>query len=209
MASPLPLLALLVLYSSCMAFSVSAKKDSEVKELQIGVKFKPKTCEIQAHKGDTIKVHYRGTLVDGTEFDSSYTRGDPIEFELGAGHVIKGWDQGLLGMCVGEKRKLKIPSKLGYGAQGSPPKIPGGATLIFDTELVAVNGKRGNGLNCNSVLLQPILSGSSFKRNSILQKFCIMRFLLLLSYNHLLVSLSLIHLVLRRKIHTCIVFGFL
>ncbi|MCO5606529.1 hypothetical protein L7F22_060717, partial [Adiantum nelumboides] len=111
----------------------SAKKDSEVKELQIGVKFKPKTCEIQAHKGDTIKVHYRGTLVDGTEFDSSYTRGDPIEFELGAGHVIKGWDQGLLGMCVGEKRKLKIPSKLGYGAQGSPPKIPGSFLLRICT----------------------------------------------------------------------------
>lgn len=55
--------------------------------------------------------------------------------------MIKGWDQGLLGMCVGEKRKLKIPSKLGYGPQGSPPTIPGGATLIFDTELVAVNGE--------------------------------------------------------------------
>ncbi|KAH7283247.1 hypothetical protein KP509_35G067700 [Ceratopteris richardii] len=141
----LPAFLLLVVCWSCVHLLVAAskKKDNEVKELQIGVKFKPKTCEIQAHKGDTIKVHYRGTLVDGTEFDSSYSRGDPIEFKLGAGHVIKGWDQGLLGMCVGEKRKLKIPSKLGYGAQGSPPKIPGGATLIFDTELVSVNGKGG------------------------------------------------------------------
>lgn len=102
---------------------------------------KPKTCEIQAHKGDRIKVHYKGQLTDGTVFDSSYERGDPIEFELGSGQVIKGWDQGLLGMCVGEKRKLQIPSKLGYGDQGSPPKIPGGATLIFHTELVSVNGK--------------------------------------------------------------------
>eukprot|EP00249_Psilotum_nudum_P002967 c16270_g1_i1 orf=102-575(+) len=126
----------------CFLLSVEAKgKDIEVKELQIGVKYKPKDCDIQAHKGDKVKVHYKGTLTDGTVFDSSYERKDPIEFELGAGHVIKGWDQGLLGMCVGEKRKLKIPSKLGYGAQGSPPKIPGGATLIFDTELVAVNGK--------------------------------------------------------------------
>ncbi|KDP45276.1 hypothetical protein JCGZ_15141 [Jatropha curcas] len=124
---------------------VSAKKSGDVTELQIGVKHKPKSCEIQAHKGDRIKVHYRGKLTDGTVFDSSFERGDPIEFELGSGQVIKGWDQGLLGMCVGEKRKLKIPAKLGYGEQGSPPKIPGGATLIFDTELVAVNGKPSSG----------------------------------------------------------------
>ncbi|GFP93514.1 fk506-binding protein 2 [Phtheirospermum japonicum] len=102
---------------------------------------KPKTCEVQAHKGDSVKVHYRGKLTDGTVFDSSFERGDPIEFELGSGQVIKGWDQGLLGMCLGEQRKLKIPSKLGYGEQGSPPTIPGGATLVFDTELVGVNGK--------------------------------------------------------------------
>ncbi|CAN8253798.1 unnamed protein product [Cochlearia groenlandica] len=118
-----------------------AKKTGDVSELQIGVKFKPKTCEVKAHKGDMIKVHYRGKLTDGTVFDSSFERGDPFEFELGSGQVIKGWDQGLLGACVGEKRKLKIPSKLGYGEQGSPPTIPGGATLIFDTELIAVNEK--------------------------------------------------------------------
>ncbi|OAY34837.1 peptidyl-prolyl cis-trans isomerase FKBP15-1 [Manihot esculenta] len=123
----------------------SAKKSGDVTELQIGVKYKPESCEIKAHKGDRVKVHYRGKLTDGTVFDSSFERGDPIEFELGTGQVIKGWDQGLLGMCVGEKRKLKIPAKLGYGPQGSPPKIPGGATLIFDTELVAVNGKAPNG----------------------------------------------------------------
>ncbi|RZR97808.1 hypothetical protein BHM03_00027050, partial [Ensete ventricosum] len=107
--------------------------------------YKPESCTIQAHKGDKIKVHYRGSLTNGEVFDSSFERGDPIEFELGSGQVIKGWDQGLLGMCVGEKRKLKIPAKLGYGAQGSPPKIPGGATLVFDTELVAVNGKSSSG----------------------------------------------------------------
>lgn len=125
--------------------SVSAKKSKDVTSLQIGVKFKPKSCDIQAHKGDRIKVHYRGSLTDGTVFDSSFERGDPIEFELGSGQVIQGWDQGLLAMCVGEKRKLKIPSKLGYGDQGSPPTIPGGATLIFETELVAVNSKTANG----------------------------------------------------------------
>ncbi|XP_034916023.1 FK506-binding protein 2 [Populus alba] len=124
---------------------VCAKKSGDVKELQIGVKYKPETCEVQAHKGDSIKVHYRGKLTDGTVFDSSFERGDPIAFELGSGQVIKGWDQGLLGACVGEKRKLKIPAKLGYGEQGSPPTIPGGATLIFDTELVEVNGKTSSG----------------------------------------------------------------
>ncbi|KAL3531065.1 hypothetical protein ACH5RR_010387 [Cinchona calisaya] len=123
----------------------AAKKSGDVKELQIGVKYKPESCEIQAHKGDRVSVHYRGKLTDGTVFDSSIERGDPIEFELGSGRVIKGWDQGLLGMCVGEKRKLKIPAKLGYGDQGSPPTIPGGATLIFDTELVSVNGKQSSG----------------------------------------------------------------
>ncbi|XVE72698.1 hypothetical protein DITRI_Ditri11bG0059800 [Diplodiscus trichospermus] len=137
-----PILLLLILFT----FS-NAKKSADVTELQIGVKHKPKSCEFQAHKGDRIKVHYRGKLTDGTVFDSSFERGDPIEFELGSGQVIKGWDQGLLGMCVGEKRKLKIPAKLGYGAQGSPPTIPGGATLIFDTELVAVNGKPSSGEN--------------------------------------------------------------
>ncbi|KAF5726567.1 putative fk506-binding protein [Tripterygium wilfordii] len=134
-----------ILFFFVLLSSVFAKKSGDVTELQIGVKHKPETCEFQAHTGDRIKVHYRGKLTDGTVFDSSFERGDPIEFELGSGQVIKGWDQGLLGMCVGEKRKLKIPAKLGYGDQGSPPTIPGGATLIFDTELVAVNGKPSSG----------------------------------------------------------------
>ncbi|GJZ34390.1 peptidyl-prolyl cis-trans isomerase FKBP15-1-like protein, partial [Tanacetum coccineum] len=136
----------------CHATLVSAKS-KDVTELQIGIKHKPASCEIQAHKGDKIKVHYRGKLTDGTVFDSSFERGTPFEFELGGGQVIKGWDQGLLGMCVGEKRKLKIPAKMGYGERGSPPKIPGGATLIFDTELIAVNGKGAvGGDNENSEL---------------------------------------------------------
>ncbi|KAJ4778975.1 Peptidylprolyl isomerase [Rhynchospora pubera] len=143
MPSPVSMAKLLlsIVFATTILLSASAKKSGDVKELQIGVKHKPKTCSIQAHKGDRMKVHYRGSLTDGKVFDSSYERGDPIEFELGSGQVIKGWDQGLLGMCVGEKRKLKIPSKLGYGDQGSPPTIPGGATLIFETELVAVNGE--------------------------------------------------------------------
>ncbi|KAF5746277.1 putative fk506-binding protein [Tripterygium wilfordii] len=145
MSSSSVLKAASVLFFFVLLSSVIGKKSGDVTELQIGVKHKPETCEFQAHKGDRIKVHYRGKLTDGTVFDSSFERGDPIEFELGSGQVIKGWDQGLLGMCVGEKRKLKIPAQLGYGDQGSPPTIPGGATLIFDTELVAVNGNPSSG----------------------------------------------------------------
>ncbi|KAB2620319.1 FK506-binding protein 2-like [Pyrus ussuriensis x Pyrus communis] len=137
-AAAMKLVAILFLFLSLSSSIFAAK---EVKELQIGVKYKPESCEVKARKGDTVRVHYRGKLTDGTVFDSSFERGDPISFELGSGQVIKGWDQGLLGTCVGEKRKLKIPAKLGYGEQGSPPTIPGGATLIFDTELVEVLGR--------------------------------------------------------------------
>lgn len=83
---------------------------------------------IAAKNGDTISVHYAGTLEDGTEFDSSFNRNVPISFELGAGRVISGWEQGLVGCCIGEKRQLTIPPELGYGEYGIGP-IPGGATL--------------------------------------------------------------------------------
>ena len=87
------------------------------------------------------KRHYVGKLEDGTEFDSSIGRNEPFVFTLGVGQVIKGWDQGLLDMCEGEKRKLIIPSHMGYGDHGAPPKIPGGATLIFEVELLKINRK--------------------------------------------------------------------
>ncbi|KAF8069595.1 FKBP15 [Scenedesmus sp. PABB004] len=130
------LLAALVLLA---AVAACAAKEKDVTQLQIGVKFKPKSCPRKAKPGDTVHVHYTGKLTDGTKFDSSLDRNDPIVFELGAGRVIKGWDQGISGMCVGEKRKLKIPPHLGYGESGAPPTIPGGATLIFDTELVKID----------------------------------------------------------------------
>merc|ERR1712129_608535 len=82
-----------------------------------------------------LSMHYTGTLYsDGSKFDSSVDRGQPFEFQLGQGRVIKGWDQGLLDMCIGEKRKLTIPSDMGYGSRGAGGKIPGGATLVFETE---------------------------------------------------------------------------
>ncbi|HEX8352965.1 MAG TPA: FKBP-type peptidyl-prolyl cis-trans isomerase [Pyrinomonadaceae bacterium] len=88
--------------------------------------------------GQTAVVHYTGTLVDGTKFDSSVDRGQPFPFVLGRGQVIKGWDEGVATMKVGGKRRLTVPSALGYGPAGRPPSIPGGATLLFDVELLDV-----------------------------------------------------------------------
>ena len=93
----------------------------------------------EAKAGDRVKVHYTGTLTNGDKFDSSRDRNEPFPFTLGKGEVIKGWDQGVAGMKVGGKRKLTIPSDLGYGDQGSPPKIPPGATLKFDVELIGID----------------------------------------------------------------------
>jgi FKBP-type peptidyl-prolyl cis-trans isomerase len=91
----------------------------------------------RARLGRTISVHYTGTFVDGTKFESSLDRGQPYEFRLGTGNVIRGWDEGILGMQVGGKRKLIIPPDLGYGSQ-SNGKIPGNSTLIFEIELISV-----------------------------------------------------------------------
>ncbi|KAJ5661222.1 FK506-binding protein 2 [Penicillium longicatenatum] len=97
-------------------------------------------CTRKTQKGDNVSMHYRGTLAaDGSKFDASYDRGVPLNFKLGSGRVIKGWDQGLLDMCIGEKRTLTIPPELAYGDRGVGP-IPGGSTLIFETELVAIDG---------------------------------------------------------------------
>jgi len=92
----------------------------------------------QAQSGNLVAVHYVGTLTDGTEFDSSRKRGTPFEFTLGAGQVIKGWDQGVEGMKIGELRKLSIPYQLAYGENGIPNVIPPKATLIFEVELIEI-----------------------------------------------------------------------
>ncbi|HEY3500697.1 MAG TPA: FKBP-type peptidyl-prolyl cis-trans isomerase [Polyangiaceae bacterium] len=94
-----------------------------------------------AAAGDTVRVHYTGTLLDGTKFDSSLDRGDPFQFVLGQGMVIKGWDEGVAGMKKGGKRKLTIPSDKAYGKMGSPPTIPPDAPLVFDVELVEIVAK--------------------------------------------------------------------
>ncbi|KAG9199387.1 hypothetical protein G6514_008546 [Epicoccum nigrum] len=100
---------------------------------------KPVQCTRKTQNGDTIAMKYKGTLTDGTQFDSNYDSGRPFEFKLGSGQVIRGWDQGLLGMCIGEGRKLTIPPGMAYGSEGVGP-IPPGATLVFETELLGIKG---------------------------------------------------------------------
>ncbi|KAM9912959.1 hypothetical protein OXX69_002068 [Metschnikowia pulcherrima] len=96
-----------------------------------------KKCQYKAKNGDNVSVHYTGKLSNGKEFDSSFNRGVPIEFELGSGMVIPGWEQGILGMCIGEQRTLNIPAELGYGSRAIGP-IPANSDLVFDVELVGV-----------------------------------------------------------------------
>ncbi|NOS79702.1 MAG: FKBP-type peptidyl-prolyl cis-trans isomerase [Nitrospira sp.] len=91
-----------------------------------------------AKAGQTVSVHYTGWLTNGKKFDSSVDRGQPFSFRLGVGQVIKGWDEGVQGMNIGGKRKLTIPSNLGYGARGAGGLIPPHATLVFDVELLGV-----------------------------------------------------------------------
>lgn len=93
---------------------------------------------VQAAKGKTVSVHYKGSLIDGTVFDSSYKRNQPIDFPLGMGHVIAGWDEGIALLKVGDKARFVIPPFLGYGSQGAGGVIPPNATLIFDVELMEV-----------------------------------------------------------------------
>jgi FKBP-type peptidyl-prolyl cis-trans isomerase len=120
------------------AFLVANKAKEGVKVTASGLQYKVlKAAEGAKAKGDdVVEVHYRGTLVDGTEFDSSYTRGQPASF--GLSRVIKGWTEGLQLMTVGSKYQFVIPSDLAYGQNGSPPKIPPHSTLIFEVDLLNV-----------------------------------------------------------------------
>ncbi|KAI9100457.1 peptidyl-prolyl cis-trans isomerase FKBP2-like protein [Phlyctochytrium arcticum] len=134
------LVVLCVLASAAFADGDVKPKRPAPTGLLIGIKKRvaAEDCKIKTQRGDRVTMHYRGTLYDtGEQFDASYDRADPFKFVLGAGQVIKGWDQGLVGMCVGEKRKLTIPAPLAYGDRATG-KIPAGATLVFETELLDI-----------------------------------------------------------------------
>jgi FKBP-type peptidyl-prolyl cis-trans isomerase len=107
------------------------QQDLKIEDIKVG-------SGVEVKDGDHVVMHYTGWLVDGTKFDSSVDRGTPFETPIGVGYVIKGWDLGVVGMKVGGKRKLTIPSELGYGKYGAGSDIPGDATLIFEVELLKI-----------------------------------------------------------------------
>ncbi|KAF5346777.1 hypothetical protein D9756_010413 [Leucocoprinus leucothites] len=114
-------------------------------ELVIETTYKPEDCSVLAKTGDAVRVHYTGTLFsNGNKFDSSHDRNSPLPLTLGVGQVIKGWDEGLQGMCVNEKRKLTIPSDKAYGSRGFGSVIPPNSALVFDVELVGLEPKKNS-----------------------------------------------------------------
>ena len=119
---------------------MSDRKDEQVVETATGLGYVDlvQGAGAQPKTGDTVSVHYTGWLKSGAKFDSSVDRGTPFEFPVGKGRVIKGWDEGVISMKVGGKRKLIIPAHLGYGDRGAGGVIPPGATLIFEVELLGI-----------------------------------------------------------------------
>jgi peptidylprolyl isomerase len=129
-----PVLAALVLACPAQPADPPLEKSAtglKFRDLVVGKGSKPQP-------GERVVVHYVGTLSDGTPFDSSRDRGEPFVFTLGRGEVIRGWDEGLATMRSGGRRRLVIPPELGYGPRGQPPKIPPGAVLDFDVELLGI-----------------------------------------------------------------------
>ncbi len=137
-------LLLVVLLTAIFACSAKGNDQKNTEEgfiiMENGLKYTvdAEGSGLEAKKGDKVLVHYTGWLMDGTKFDSSKDRDQPFSFQLGANRVIKGWEEGVLGMKVGEVRTLIIPSELGYGARGAGNVIPPNATLKFEVELMKI-----------------------------------------------------------------------
>jgi peptidylprolyl isomerase len=122
---------------------MAAAKFGPLQQTATGLRWKqlsPGTGDAHPAPGDIVVTHYRGTFLDGSVFDESYKRGEPIRFPIGRGRVIKGWDEAILGMTKGEKRLLVIPYWLAYGEAGRLPTIPERATLVFEVELMGWDG---------------------------------------------------------------------
>ena len=137
----LSVLSLGLLVASTSAADPEPKEKSKIVTTKTGLKYEDTKVGTgpEAKAGDTVEVHYTGWLAkDGKKFDSSLDRGEAFSFKLGAGMVIKGWDEGVAGMKVGGKRKLLIPAALGYGARGAGRAIPPNADLVFEVELLKI-----------------------------------------------------------------------
>lgn len=136
------LTAVMVLTMSTGCIAAEKKTKETRKKVEAVTELKMEDLNVgdgaEAETGKMVSVHYTGTFLDGKKFDSSLDRGQPFQFKLGAGRVIKGWDQGVKGMKVGGKRKLTIPPDLGYGSRANGP-IPANSTLLFEVELLGVN----------------------------------------------------------------------
>ncbi|KAF9467437.1 hypothetical protein BDZ94DRAFT_1038761 [Collybia nuda] len=127
---------------SCIALAAVVAAKEQPTTLKIETTYLPDECPYQTQQGDPIKVHYTGRLfANDQKFDSSLDRESPFSLIVGAGQVIQGWDEGLKGMCLYEKRTLTIPSSMAYGERGAAGIIPPGAALVFDVELVEFNTK--------------------------------------------------------------------
>lgn len=136
----LPLAALCGLLLALSDTTAQDKNEPKIVKTDSGLKYQELKVGSgdEAKKGDTVEVHYTGWLTNGKKFDSSVDRNKPFSFSLGAGMVIKGWDEGVQGMKVGGKRKLIIPSELAYGKEGRGDVIPKNAELIFEVELLKI-----------------------------------------------------------------------
>ncbi|ORX58637.1 hypothetical protein BCR36DRAFT_580237 [Piromyces finnis] len=133
----------LLLFALLVLVAIAEAK--KLKQLQIGVRYRPRECTRKSKKGDTLTVKYKGSLLETKlEFDSTedrYGETTPFRFVLGADQVIQGWEKGMIDMCVGEKRKLLIPSELGYGNNGAGQKIPPNSDLVFEVELLKIEDR--------------------------------------------------------------------